>query len=82
VVGFNFLNIYEAIELLDAVSNFHSKTSEATPDFCIFDNQNEGYALSVKVCLISEEYRKHLRKVAESRKLSIRESEGVITIQG
>ena len=82
MVGFTFLNICEAIELLDVVMNYHFNTSEGTPDFCIFDNQNEGYALSVKAYLISQEYRKHLRKVAESRNLLIHESEGVITLQG
>jgi hypothetical protein len=77
------MNLYEAIEILDAVSTFHFKTSEKKPNFCIFDNQNEGYSLTVKSKphLISEKYRNHLRKVAKSHELVIRESEGLLTIQ-
>jgi hypothetical protein len=75
------VNLSEAIELLGAVSAFHFKASEEKPNFCIFDNQNEGYSLSVKAHLISSEYHCHLREVAKSHKLVIRESEGLFNIQ-
>ena len=75
------MNLSEAIELLDAVSAFHFKASEEKPNFCIFYNQNEGYSLSVKADLSSNKYHRNLREVAESRKLVIRESEGLFTIQ-
>jgi hypothetical protein len=76
------VNLLEAVELLDVVSDFHFKVSEEKPDFLIYDNQKEGYALWVKSQLISEEYRNYLKEMAESRKLVIRESEGYLIIQG
>jgi hypothetical protein len=76
------LKLREAIELLDAVSNFPFKTQEEKPDFCIFDNEKEGHSLSVTASQISEEYRAHIRKVAEPRHLDIRESDDIITIKG
>jgi hypothetical protein len=76
------VNFNEAIELLEVVSDFHFKASEKKPDFCIYDNQNEGYVLCVKALLINAEYRNYLKEIVESRKLGIRESEGYLIIYG
>jgi hypothetical protein len=76
------VNFSEAIELLEAVSDFHFKSSEEPPDFCIYDNQNQGYSLRVKAKSVSEEYRYYLNDIVESRKLRIRESDGYIVIHG
>jgi hypothetical protein len=76
------VNFNEAIELLDAVSDFQFKQLEKKPDFCIYDNENQGYTLCVKAALISEEYHNHLKHIVESRKLGIRESEGYLVIYG
>jgi hypothetical protein len=76
------VNLSEAVELLEVVSDFQFKASEEKPDFYIYDNQKEGYTLWVKSHLISEEYRNYLKEVVESRKLGIRESDGYLIIQG
>jgi hypothetical protein len=76
------VNFKEAIKLLEAVSDFQHKTSEKKPNFCIYDNQNEGYALCVKTNLINAEFRNYIREIVESRKLRIRESDGSLTIYG
>jgi hypothetical protein len=76
------VNLVEAVELLEVVSDFQFKASEEKPDFYIYDNQKEGHALWVKSALISEAYRNYLKEIAESRKLEIRESEGYLIIQG
>jgi hypothetical protein len=76
------VNFNEAIELLEAVSDFQFKPSEKKPDFCLFDNQNQGYNLQVKADLINEKYRTYLDEIVESRKLRIRESGGYLTIYG
>jgi hypothetical protein len=75
------VNLNEAIDLLDVVSDFQFKISEEKPDFCIYDYESGGYALSVKAHLISEKYRTFLKEIAESRNLRIREADGVLTIQ-
>lgn len=78
----NALNFKEAIELLEVVSDFQCKASEKKPNFCIYDNQNEGYNLSIKANLINAEYRNYIEEMVESRKLGIRESEGYLVIYG
>jgi hypothetical protein len=70
------VNLIEAIALLEVVSDFHFKASEKKPDFCIYDNQKEGYILCVRAHLISEEHRSYIKEICESRNLRIRESEG------
>ena len=74
------MNFNEAIELLEVVSDFHFKALEKKPDFCIYDNQNEGYSLCVKAHLINTEYRKFIKEIVESRKLGTHESEGYLII--
>jgi hypothetical protein len=76
------LNLVEAVELLDAVSDFNFKETEKKPSFCIYDSQKEGFVLRVKADLVSEEYRDFLKGIVESRKLGMRESEGYLTIYG
>ena len=76
------MNFNEAVELLEVVSDFHFKSSEEKPDFCVYDNQNQGYTLCVKAQLINEEYRNYLKEIVESRELRIRESEGYLIIYG
>ena len=78
----NLLNFIQAIELLNVVSDFHFGAYEDKPIFTIIDMQNDGYSLNVKAHLVSEDYRIYLRKVAESYKLVIQESDGFLTIQG
>ena len=74
------MNFNEAIGLLEAVSDFNFKESEEKPDFCIYDNQNEGYSLRIKAHLINTEYRKYIKEIVESRKLGTHESEGYLII--
>ncbi len=76
------MNLNEAIELLRVVTDFKFNVSEKKPDFTIYDNQSEGYVLCVKADLVSEEYRKYIERIVESRKLRIRESEGYLRIYG
>ena len=76
------MNFSEAIELLEAVSDFKFEPSEEKPDFCVYDNQNQGYTLNVKAQSVSEKYRKHVMRIVESRKLRIRESSGFLIIYG
>jgi hypothetical protein len=76
------LNFNEAIELLEAVSDFKFKQSDKKPDFCIYDNEKQGYTLCIKKSLVSEEFYNHLKHIVESRKLGIRESEEYLVIYG
>ena len=64
------------------VSDFNFKKSEEKPDFCIYDNQNQGYTLCVKADLVNAEYRKYIKAIVKSRRLGIRESDGYLTIYG
>jgi O-phosphoseryl-tRNA(Cys) synthetase len=76
------VNFNEAIDLLEAVSDFQFEPSEEKPEFSVMDNQNQGYTLHVKAQLVNEKYRKYLVEIVESRKLRIRESEGYLIIYG
>jgi hypothetical protein len=76
------LTLNEAIDLLCVVSDFQFKDSEKRPDFCIYDNQNDGYNLRIKAELVTAEYRSYLNEIVKSRKLRIRESEGYLIIYG
>jgi hypothetical protein len=76
------VNLVEAVELLNAVSDYDFKGSEKIPNFYIYDNQKEGFVLMVKADLVNEEYRDYLNRIAESRKLGIRESKRYIIIYG
>jgi len=76
------LNFSKAIELLEAVTDFHFESSEEKPNFSIYDNQNQGYTLRVKASLVNAEYLKYVKEIVESRKLGMRESEGYLTIYG
>ena len=74
------LNLVEAIDLLDAVSGFKFKASEEKPEFSIVDDQKEGFKLFVKAELLNENYRDYIKKMVESRGLSIREFKGYLII--
>jgi hypothetical protein len=76
------MNLSEAIDFLDAVSDFHFKESEKKPDFLIYDNQKEGFVLCVKASLVGEKYRCFLGEIVKSRKLGMRESKGYLIIHG
>jgi hypothetical protein len=76
------LTINDAIDLLCAVSDFQFKDSEKRPDFCVYDNQNDGYNLRIKAELVDKEYRRYLNGIVKSRKLGLRESEGYLIIYG
>jgi len=76
------LNFIEAIELLEVVTDFQFKPSEKKPDFCVYDNQNQGYTLCVKANMVNAEYLEHIKATAESRKLGLRESQGYLVIYG
>ncbi len=75
------VNLKEAVDLLDVISNFKFKVSE-TPKFCIYDQGKEGHTLWIKADLISQEYRNFLEKIVESGKLGIRKSNEYIVIFG
>ena len=61
------MNFKEAIELLGAVSDFQHSASEEKPNFCIYDNQNEGYSLNVKARLIDAEFRNYIMEIVRAR---------------
>ena len=77
-----FLNLNEAIDLLDAISNFNFKDVEKIPNFSIWDKQKDGYVLCVKANSVTEEYRDYLKGIVESRKLRMRELDGYLMIHG
>lgn len=74
------MNFKEAIELLAVISDFHYKSPDEKPDFCLFDNEKQGYSLNVKTSLVNAEYRGYIEKIVESRKLWVRESEEYLVI--
>ena len=76
------MNFKEAIELLAVISDFHYKSPDEKPDFCLFDNEKQGYTLRVKTSLLNAEYRAYIEKIVESRKLGMRELEGYLEIYG
>jgi hypothetical protein len=76
------VNLIEAVELLNAVSDYDFGSSKDIPDFSIYDNQQDGFVLCVKASLVDEEYRDYLKGIVESNKLEIRESDGYLTIYG
>jgi hypothetical protein len=76
------LNLNDAINLLCVVSDFQFKNSEKKPDFCVYDNQNEGYNLRIKAEMVTAEYRSYLNEIVKSRKLGILESDGYLIIYG
>ena len=73
------MNLDEAIDLLDDISDFNFKASEK-PNISVYDNQKDGFVLCVKANLVDEEFRDHIAGIAESRKLEIRELEGYLII--
>jgi hypothetical protein len=73
------LNLYEAIDLLGVISNFHFGTSE-TPKFYIYDQENRGHTLWTKTDLVSEENLNFLKKIIKSRKLQMRETNGYLVL--
>jgi hypothetical protein len=74
------LNLVEAVELLDTVSDFDFKDSEKKPNFTIYDKQKEGFVLCIKANLVTEEYRRHLGRITKLRNLRMHESDGFLTI--
>ena len=76
------LTIKDAINLLDVISEFQFNAAEKKPNAVIYDNQTGGFVLYFKASLVSNEYRAHLQKITESRKLRMHESEGYLIIQG
>ena len=76
------MNLVEAIDLLAAVSDFDFKNLRETPNFSIYDKQNDGFVLWVKANFVNGKYREYLEGIVESRKLGMRESEGYLIIYG
>jgi len=76
------VNLDEAIDLLEVVSDFNFEASEKKPNFSVYDNQKEGFVLCVKANLVNEKFHDYLVGIAESRKLSTRELEGYLVIHG
>ena len=76
------LNLLEAVELLNAVSDFNFADSERRPTISIYDKQTEGFVLCIKAELVSEKYYNHLKGIVESHKLGLRESEVYLIIYG
>jgi len=76
------VNLEEAIDLLEVVSDFDFGGSEKTPTITIFDHQKDGVVLHVKEDLISDEFRRYLYGVVKSRNLLLRGSEGLLIIYG
>lgn len=74
------MNLDEAIDLLDDISDFNFKASEKKPNISVYDNQKDGFVLCVKANLVDEKFRGYLAGIAESRKLGIRELEGYLII--
>jgi hypothetical protein len=77
-----FLNLIEAIELLDSISDFNFVRFKKKPSFSIYDKEKEGFVLCVKANLVNAEYRNFLGEIVKSRKLRMRELDGYLTISG
>lgn len=76
------MNLAEAVELLDVVSEFSFEATEKIPDLHIYDNQKYGFVLCVKADLVSKEYRNYIEEIVNSRNLRVRETEGYLMIYG
>ena len=78
----HFLNLIEAIELLDSISDFEFRGFKKRPSFSIYDREKDGFVLCVKANLLNAEYRSFLGEIVKSRKLRIRELDGYLIISG
>ena len=78
----SFMNLNEAVELLRVVSEIPVKDSVKRPEIRIFHEIGKGYTLRVKTASVNADYLNHLNRIAESRKLGIRESKRYIVIYG
>ena len=78
------MNLFEAVELLRAVSAIPVKDSAKHPEIRIFHTIGEvaaqGYTLRINNNSVDADYRTHLNRIAESRKLGVRESKRYIVI--
>jgi hypothetical protein len=77
-----FLNLKEAIEVLDSISDFDFKEFKKKPSFSIYDKQKDGFVLCVKANLVNEEYRNFLQGIVEPRNLRMCELDGYLIISG
>jgi hypothetical protein len=76
------VNLSEAIELLELVTDFNFENPDKRPSFSLYDNQKDGFVICVNAELISEDYRRYLKYIVESRNLRLRESDGYLMIHG
>jgi hypothetical protein len=76
------MNLDEAVELLRTVSAIPVKEPAKHPEIRIFHNIGEGYTLHIKKESVNAEYRNHLNEIAESSRLTIRESKRYLIIHG
>ncbi len=78
------MNLNEAVELLRVVSAIPVSDSAKHPEISIFhvmgEVLGEGYTIRVKKDSVDEDYRNHLNRIAEFRKLGIRESKCYVII--
>ena len=68
------------MELQNAVTTFRLEPQEEKPKLCIYDTQKEGYILYIKANSVSAKCLLFLKKLVNSRKLRIRESEKYLII--
>ena len=78
------MNLDEAVELLRIVSAIPIKKSAKHPEIRIIQAIGEvmakGYTLRIEKKLADADYRSHLNRIAESRKLSLLESERFLVV--
>ena len=73
------MNLDEAIDLLDDISDFNFEASEK-PNISVYDNQKDGFVLCVKANLVGEEYYEYLKRIIRLRNLRMRKSKGYLMI--
>jgi hypothetical protein len=81
-ISLSCMNLNRAVELLRVVSAIPVNDSAKHPEIRIFYAVGEGCTLQVKADAVNAEYRNHLRRIVESCKLGLRESEGYLIISG
>jgi hypothetical protein len=76
------LNLNEAIELLNTVSDFDFEDSKNSPKISIFCNKNNDCKVCIYASLVGAGYRNYLEGIVKLHRLNIRESDGYLVIHG
>jgi hypothetical protein len=76
------MNLDEAVELLKVFSAIPVKDAARKTKIRVFYREGEGYALGIKVPLVSAQYGRYLDEVVKSRRRQITESRGYLMVYG